>query len=135
MTLLRMKEFLGLLYVAPIAYFTAVSPILKPMSEHIKLALAVSQADPWAKRVWWDWFGSWIFVGGPFGRWIFGTILGYRILKPSRHRIGSDNGYAGQTIEEPHLRVLIAAAFGFLLCTFALVNSSISLRRPLSNDL
>lgn len=131
MSLLRMKEFLGLLYVAPITYFTAVLPILKPMTKHIILALTVSQADPWARRVWWDWYGSWIFVGGPLGRWTFGTVLGYRVLKPSRSLVGSSNGYTGQVIEEPHLRVLVVATFGFLLCTFALVNLLILFPKPL----
>ena len=71
-------------------------------------------------------------MGGPFGRWIFGTVLGYRILRPSRSPVGLGNGYAGQAIEEPHLRVLVTAALGFLLCAFALVNSPI--QGLLSND-
>lgn len=116
----RMQEFLGLLYVAPITLFTAVLPIIGPLSHHVKAALTISQTDTWAKTAWWDWFGSWIFFGGPFGRWIIGTILGYRLLRERQNP--TDVTGPGEMVERPHLRILVAASLGFLLSLFALVN-------------
>jgi hypothetical protein len=118
-TTLRIKTFLALLYVAPVTFLIAVLPILRQMANHIRLALSVSQADPWTKRVWWNWFGSWVFVGGPFGRWAVGTILGFRILKSNRHEI--DEHFPGSIVEQPHLRIIVVAGFGSMLCLFAMV--------------
>jgi len=95
-----------------------VLPILRPTANHIHLALTASQADPWAKRVWWDWLGSWVFVGGPFGRWTVGTILGVRILKAKLHN--SDQHFPGSIVEQPHLRIIVVAGFGSVLCIFAM---------------
>jgi palmitoyltransferase len=118
-TTLRIKSFLALLYIAPTTFFIAVLPILRLMASHIYLALEVSQADPWARRVWWDWFGSWIFLGGPIGRWVVGTILGFRILKADRNEIKGH--LPGHVVEQPHLRIIVVAGFGSILCLFAMV--------------
>jgi palmitoyltransferase len=123
-TTLRIKTFLALLYVAPTTLLIAVLPILQPTANNINLALAVSQADPWAKRVWWDWLGSWVFVGGPFGRWVVGTILGFRILKANRHEFGEQP--PGRVVEQPHLRIVVVAGIGSMLCLFAMVNIFLS---------
>ncbi|KIM90581.1 hypothetical protein PILCRDRAFT_812340 [Piloderma croceum F 1598] len=117
-TTLRIKAFLALLYVAPVTFFIAVLPILRQMANHIRLALSVSQADPWTKRVWWNWLGSWVFVGGPFGRWAVGTILGFRVLKSNRHEI--EEHFPGSIVEQPHLRTIVVAGFGSMLCLFAM---------------
>jgi len=118
-TTLRIKAFLALLYVAPTTFFIAILPILRPMANHVRLALAVSRADPWAKRAWWDWLGSWVFVGGPLGRWAVGTTLGFRILKKNRHKI--DEHFPGSVVEQPHLRIIVVAGFGSMLSLFAMV--------------
>ncbi|KAJ7493422.1 DHHC palmitoyltransferase-domain-containing protein [Mycena galericulata] len=112
-TRLRMKTFL-LLFLTPLASFVAGIPIYHTLRRHMSLALTVSQRDAWARQVWWDWYGSWIFVGGPFGRWIFGTALGFRILKAQRK---ADL----PLIEQPSLRLFIICAFALLLSVFALV--------------
>jgi len=85
---------------------------------NILLALAVSQADPWAKQMWWDWLGSWVFIGGPFGRWAVGTILGYRLLKTNSR--DSNQQFPGCILEMPHLRILIVAGLGSMLSLFAM---------------
>jgi hypothetical protein len=108
-----------------------VLPILRPTANHIHLALTASQADPWAKRVWWDWLGSWVFVGGPFGRWTVGTILGVRILKAKLHN--SDQHFPGSIVEQPHLRIIVVAGFGSVLCIFAMVSLSSALLPNLTN--
>jgi hypothetical protein len=118
-----MKTFLALLYIAPTTLFIAVLPVLRPMANHIRLALSVSQADPWTRRVWWDWLGSWVFVGGPFGRWVIGTILGFRILKANLNEL--DPKSPGCIVEQPHLRIIVVAGFGSMLCLFAMVIPSV----------
>jgi hypothetical protein len=116
---LRIKTFLALLYVAPTTLVIAVLPIMQPTANNIYLALSVSQADPWTNRVWWDWLGSWVFVGGPFGRWAIGAIFGFRILKANRHEL--DEQLLGHVVEHPHLRIIVVACFGSMLCLFAIV--------------
>lgn len=117
-TLLRVKAFLSLLYTAPVTLIIAVSPIVQILIGHIGTSLSVSHADEWAKRVWWDWYGSWIFVGGPFGRYIIGSILGFRILQSSR----PDVSYPGQIVQEPHLSIIFVAGMGFVLSAFSMVS-------------
>lgn len=114
-----MTEFLALLYITPTTFFIAAFPVLRPLLNHVQVALATSQADPWAKHVWWDWPGSWIFIGGPFGRWVVGTVLGLRILDATHH--DADSGRPGSVVEQPHLGLLIVTSLGFLFSLFALV--------------
>ncbi|KAF8075035.1 DHHC palmitoyltransferase-domain-containing protein, partial [Lyophyllum atratum] len=80
----RMKAFLTLLYATPVTFTFAAAPIAHVLQRHVSSALSVSKNDPWARKLWWDWYGSWIFFGGPFGRWIWGTVLGFRILAAPR---------------------------------------------------
>ncbi|KAJ7746852.1 DHHC palmitoyltransferase-domain-containing protein [Mycena maculata] len=109
----RMKAFLFMLFLAPVAYVVSVFPIYRTLTRHMSLALTVSQHDAWAKRVWWDWFGSWIFAGGPFGRWIFGMALGFRILKAQRNP-------DAPIIEQPTLRLFVICALGSIFSLFTL---------------
>ncbi|KAF7356887.1 Palmitoyltransferase [Mycena venus] len=109
----RMRNFLALLLLTPLAFSVSVIPIYQPLMQQMSLALRVSRHDPWANQVWWDWYGSWIFFGGPFGRWIFGTVLGFRILKTQRR---ADL----PLLEQPSLRL-------FTICTLGLVFSLFTL--------
>ena len=95
----------------------SILPIAGVLRRHILLALDVSQQDDWANRVWWNWFGSWIFCAGPLGRWFVGILLGVVKLRDSRPRLT----YPGYLIEEPHIRVIVTATLAFLLSMFALV--------------
>jgi len=90
-----------------------VIPVYRPLLRHISLALTVSDRDAWANEVWWDWYGSWIFFGGPFGRWIFGMVLGFRILKTQRK---ADL----PLIEQPNLRLFAICALGLVFSLFTL---------------
>lgn len=120
-TLPRIKTFLALLYTAPITFTIAVSPIIRTLIRHITTSLAVSRADAWAKRVWWDWFGSWIFIGGPFGRYVIGSILGFRITQSNR----SDDfpSYPGQVVQEPHMTIVVVTGMGLVLSIFSMVST------------
>ncbi|KAJ7173765.1 DHHC palmitoyltransferase-domain-containing protein [Mycena filopes] len=109
----RMKHFLALLLLTPIAYSALVVPIHRPLLRHMSLALTVSRLDAWTNEVWWQWYGSWIFFGGPLGRWIFGMVLGFRILKSQRR---ADL----PLVEQPSLRIFVICAIGLLLSLFTL---------------
>ncbi|KAJ7743092.1 DHHC palmitoyltransferase-domain-containing protein [Mycena metata] len=109
----RMKNFLALLLLTPIACLALVLPVYPTLLRHMSLALITSHVDPWANQVWWDWYGSWIFFGGPLGRWIFGMVLGFRILKTQRKP-------NLPLIEQPSLRLFVICALGLLLSLFTL---------------
>ncbi|KAJ7918791.1 DHHC palmitoyltransferase-domain-containing protein [Mycena leptocephala] len=109
----RMKKFLTMLFLAPVAYSVSMIPVYQTLMRHMSLALTVSHHDAWANEVWWDWYGSWIFCGGPFGRWIFGMALGFRILKAQRK---ADL----PLIEQPNLRLFIICALGLIFSLFTL---------------
>ncbi|KAF7293741.1 MYND-type domain-containing protein [Mycena chlorophos] len=107
----RLHLFLGLLLVVPLAYSTSIAPIYRLLIKQAKHALYVSEHDTWAREVWWDWYGSWIFVGGPVGRWIFGIALGIRLAAEE----------PGPLIEQPNLRTLFVAGIGFVFSCFCLI--------------
>jgi palmitoyltransferase len=109
-----MKKFLTMLFLAPVAYSVSMIPVYQTLMRHMSLALTVSHHDAWANEVWWNWYGSWIFCGGPFGRWIFGMALGFRILKAQRK---ADL----PLMEQPNLRLFIICALGLIFSLFTLV--------------
>ncbi|KAJ7257962.1 DHHC palmitoyltransferase-domain-containing protein [Mycena haematopus] len=109
----RMKKFLAMLFLAPVAYSVSMMPVYRPLTRHMALAMDISCHDPWAKQVWWDWYGSWIFFGGPLGRWIFGMMLGFRILKAEKR----DDS---PLLEQPSLRLFSICALGLIFSLFTL---------------
>lgn len=111
-----MPKFLAMVSLTPVAFVIAVLPIFGRLVSHLSLALSTSRADPWSRR-WWDWRGSWV-VFGPFGRWIIGTILGFRILQSDRN----SEVYPGHFIEEPHARLILVVGFALLLSLLAIVS-------------
>lgn len=42
---------------------------------------AISRADARCAHLWWDWWGSYVVFGGPGGRWVLGTALGYWVAE------------------------------------------------------
>lgn len=117
----RLKAFLLLLVVFPLAFSVAIAPIRHVLLSHIYQALRESQNNTMTKRYWWDWPGSWVVIGGPPGRWIVGTILGFWLIQMERVP-GARSSYPRQIIEEPHFRV-VAIAF---LCAAIAVFSAVS---------
>ena len=73
------------------------------------------------KRYWWDWPGSWVVIGGPPGRWIVGTILGFLLIWNERELDGPS--YPGQMIEEPHFRVVAIAFLCAAIADFSAVSA------------
>ncbi|KAI5894745.1 uncharacterized protein SCHCODRAFT_02496198 [Schizophyllum commune H4-8] len=113
-----MKQFLLFITLTPVAVGVAVAPILGVMLRHATTAIAVSRQDAWARSVWWDWWGSWIFLGGPVGRYVVGGILGVRAQR--RQNIAWTIAcHPGCLVEQPHLRLMVTAGFGVLFALFA----------------
>lgn len=119
-TIPRLKIFLCLLSLTPIAFAIGVFPITRVLWHHVLFAFSVSRNDPWANQLWWNWRGSWIVGGGPIGRWMWGIVLGFRILKATRDATVS----SVHLIEQPHLRVVGTAIFGLALSLFSAVSST-----------
>lgn len=116
-TTTRLKSFLYLLYITPMTSIIAVLPIIRPLFHHVYLALRLSQTDTWARTVWWDWWGSWIFVGGPLGRWFGGISLGFWIRRARR----ADEG-GGMMVERGYGRLAGVVAIAMLFSLFSFVS-------------
>ncbi|CAE6440865.1 unnamed protein product [Rhizoctonia solani] len=57
-------------------------PIIRPTLDGAHAMYLVSRSHPGCNRLWWDWWGSYVVFGGPGGRWVLGTALGYWVAKP-----------------------------------------------------
>lgn len=108
-----------MLFLTPLTWGFAVYPILRPTLRNIFEAISFSQKDPWIRQQWWDWYGSWIFFGGPMGRWAWGAIAGFHILAARREE--ADASIPGQFVEKPHLRMALIIGSTFLLSVFSIV--------------
>jgi len=95
-----------------------VAPVARALLQHISLATTTSRNDPWAMEMWWNWYGSWIFFGGPLGRWIWGTIYGFYVLRATHSN--PDRGFLGKVIELPYIRIVVVAALGMIISIFCL---------------
>lgn len=117
----RMKAFLALLAVTSVTVPLASLPILGVLKSHVVAALAASHADTWVTDVWWDRPYSWVVCGGPPGRWIVGTLLGFRVLRARRV---PQPWLSGSVIAQPHARLVVLVGFAALLWIFSVVRIS-----------
>lgn len=117
----HMREFLLLLYSTSLVVLIGVTPVLSCQWKHASLAIQTSYGDPWAQKNWWDWYGSWIFVGGPVGRYFIGTMFGFNLLAKS---LPPQTFSLGRAIIEPRLSVAILISVAFFLGFFTLVSVS-----------
>ncbi|KAF9054447.1 DHHC palmitoyltransferase-domain-containing protein [Panaeolus papilionaceus] len=122
----RLKAFIALALLVPLAYIVAVLPVVGTLKRHMWHAFEVSRQDPWAQESWWDWPGSWIIIAGPPGRWIIGTVIGYILLNSQRSTLPVGHG---RLLELPYLRVILTAALAFIFSVFALILAFFYLRR------
>ena len=125
-----MKTFLALLALTSITVPLAILPVVSILRAHVIAALAASRADPWATAVWWSRIYSWIFCGGPAGRWVIGTLLGFRVLR--EQRISEPSWLSGSLVAQPHARVVILAGGATLLWLFAVVRRCFSKKQNLA---
>ena len=117
----RLKAFLALLALTSVTVPLASLPVLSILRAHVIAALAASHADPWVTAVWWSRVYSWIFCGGPAGRWVVGTLLGFRVLREQRIPEPEPSWLSGSLVAQPHARVLVLVGAGTLLWLFAVV--------------
>jgi hypothetical protein len=117
----RLKVFLSLLVLTSFTVPLASLPILPVLRTHVVAALTASYADAWASGIWWNRVYSWIFCGGPAGRWIVGTLLGIRVLR--ERRITEPSWFSGSVVAQPHARVVILVGFAILIWLFAVVRN------------
>lgn len=125
-TISRMKSFLSLLCLTPVTVIVAVAPAVGTFLQHVLLATATSRSDSWAIEMWWDWYGSWIFFGGPLGRWVWGAFLGFRILK--ERRITTAYNLPGRMVEQPHLRIIAMTLPAMIISLFCLALALMTIR-------
>ncbi|KZV74577.1 hypothetical protein PENSPDRAFT_647988 [Peniophora sp. CONT] len=126
----RMKAFLALLYFTAFMVPLAIWPIWNKVVQHVSHALFISHEDPWARQYWWDRWYSWIFIGGPPGRWFTGAILGFRASKRYSNNAGVLPGTMmdGSFVDRPHARLVLIVAAGALLGAFAFVMAIVTTR-------
>jgi hypothetical protein len=117
-TTARIQQFLCLLTLVSVAATVGSSPVLFRILAHLSLSLSTSRADEWCREFWWDTWYSWIFIGGPPGRYVVGSFLGFRLLGRRR---GSEGSFPGSIIELPHLRVALMLAFAVIFAVISVV--------------
>ena len=114
----------------PVTVAVGWFPILPRVLAHISLSFSTSRADEWCREFWWDTWYSWIFIGGPPGRYIVGSFLGFRLLR--RERGPEGDNFPGSIIELPHLRMaLLLFLSGFFVVLSVVRSGSPSVRQQL----
>jgi hypothetical protein len=127
----RLKGFLSLLGLTSVTVPLASLPILPVLRTHVVAALTASHADAWATAYWWNRVYSWIFCGGPAGRWVVGTLLGFRVLREGR--VTEPSWFSGSVMAQPHARVVILVGFATLMWLFAVVRNFFRCRAIILN--
>ncbi|KAF8261643.1 DHHC palmitoyltransferase-domain-containing protein [Lactarius quietus] len=127
----RIKAFLVLLAVTSVTVPLASLPILPVLKSHVATALAASHADTWITDVWWNRPYSWVLCGGPPGRWVVGTLLGFRVLRARRY---PEPWLSGSIIAQPHARVVILVGAAALLWIFS-VSMTVAVSRDITRGL
>jgi hypothetical protein len=127
----RLKVFLSLLVLTSVTVPLASLPILPVLRTHVVAALTASYADAWATDIWWNHLYSWIFCGGPAGRWVVGTLLGFRVLR--ERRITEPSWFSGSVVAQPHARVVILVGIATLIWLFAIVRNFFRCRAIIQN--
>jgi hypothetical protein len=110
-----------LLVLTSVTVPLASLPLSAILRKHVVAALVASHADAWTTMVWWSRPYSWILCGGPAGRWVVGTLLGFRVLR--EQRIPETSWFTGSLVAQPHARVVILVSAGALLWLFAVVRT------------
>ncbi|KXN86572.1 Palmitoyltransferase PFA3 [Leucoagaricus sp. SymC.cos] len=116
-TLAKMKTFLSVLFIGPIAFVVGISPVAKLLLSQLVQAFNVSQANANVQRIWWTRLYSWA-LGGPIGRYLIGVALGLQILRETTDKRGQ---IATSLFAVPHLRTHLTAIIAFIACLFALI--------------
>ena len=109
-------SFLIVMLFTPILVTVALYPVYSVLIARVASALHISQRTVWIREIWWDKWYSWLFIGGPPGRWVVGTILGVKELQ-----MNEDIRYPGERVIYAGAGLLLSFGFALLLGAFALV--------------
>ncbi|CAE6509361.1 unnamed protein product [Rhizoctonia solani] len=82
LTVHQSKAFFTLLVTTAFSTCVMAMPVARPILDGAYTMYLVSRSHPACNRLWWDWWGSYVVFGGPGGRWVLGTVLGYWVAKP-----------------------------------------------------
>ncbi|QRW03066.1 DHHC palmitoyltransferase [Ceratobasidium sp. AG-Ba] len=120
LTVQQHKAFLALLSIAGAGIWLMALPIIRPTLDGAYEMYLVSRNDPTCSRIWWDWWGSYLVFGGPGGRWVLGTALGYWVAKhepPSNPQ----RCHFGLLFMRPNFSAAVTLATALSLAGFCLV--------------
>lgn len=120
LTIRQSKAFLMLLVTTAFGVCVMVTPVIRPIFDGAQAMYAISRANPRCKRLWWDWWGSYVVFGGPGGRWVLGTALGYLVTEdetPSNPR----HCRYGTPFMKPTLSATLTVVAALCLAGFCLV--------------
>jgi len=110
------KSFLTFVALTSITVPWVVAGIWGALLSHIMDALSASMMDPHTRQVWWDCWYSWVFIGGPPGRWIVGLVLGLRLVR----KPASGVYQLGDMIRYPNISLTVITGIGTLLALFTM---------------
>lgn len=112
--------------LTPLLITVAFFPTFHLIRMRVLQALSASQQNEWIRRNWWDKWYSWLFVGGPPGRWIVGTVLGVRDLqvRESAARAQEIGYHPGDNVAFVGVGLLATFGFAVLLSLVASVSES-----------
>ncbi|QRW17117.1 Zf-CCCH domain protein [Rhizoctonia solani] len=82
LTIHQSKAFLLLLVTTTFSTYFMAAPVIEPIVDGVYAMYNISRSHPGCNRLWWDWWGSYVIFGGPGGRWVLGTALGYWVAEP-----------------------------------------------------
>ncbi|CUA78129.1 hypothetical protein RSOLAG22IIIB_02747 [Rhizoctonia solani] len=100
-----------------------VMPVISPILDGAHAMYLVSRSHPGCNRLWWDWWGSYVIFGGPGGRWVLGTALGYWVAKPQAPVNPHTCGY-GHPFMKPTMNAFLTLTIALSLAGFCLALAS-----------
>ncbi|KAF8606038.1 hypothetical protein BDV93DRAFT_35045 [Ceratobasidium sp. AG-I] len=122
LTIQQSKCFLALLTLTSFSACTLTAPVLHPVWSGVQSVYRISRTDTRCARLWWDWWGSYVVFGGPGGRWVLGTTLGYWVAEldapPNPHRCQHGSIFAGPSFSSAITVTAALCLAGF--CVLAL---------------
>ncbi|KAH7335264.1 hypothetical protein B0J17DRAFT_669310 [Rhizoctonia solani] len=96
-------------------------PVIQPILDGMYAMYSVSRSHSGCNRLWWDWWASYIVFGGPGGRWVLGTVLGYWVAEPQAPLNPHMCRY-GLPFMRPTISAALTVGIAFSLAGFCLVS-------------
>ncbi|KAF8738921.1 DHHC palmitoyltransferase family, partial [Rhizoctonia solani] len=120
LTIHQSKAFLLLLVTTTFSTYFMAAPVIEPIVDGVYAMYNISRSHPGCNRLWWDWWGSYVIFGGPGGRWVLGTALGYWVAQPQLSFNPRGCRY-GLPFMQPTSSAALTLIMALSLATFCLV--------------